>query len=189
MLGSSSKPIVGSFSKICPDLHERVWVAPGAVVVGDVRIDEDSSVWYGAVLRGDVNQIRIGARSNIQDNCVIHVSRDLFSTSLGNEVTVGHGAVIHGSKVRDGALIGIGSVVLDGSEIGESAWVAAGSLVTPGTCVEPRTLVAGCPAREVRRLSSAEVDHQRELTLKYVSTAREHARSIAFDLDPANRTE
>ena len=144
-------------------------------MVGDVEIGEDSSVWYGAVLRGDVHSIRVGARSNIQDQSTIHVTRDLYPAAIGDEVTVGHRAVVHGCRVHDGALVGIGAIVLDGAVIGEGAWVAAGALVTPGTVVEPRTLVAGVPARPIRALAADELDLQKERTLSYISTARSHA--------------
>jgi carbonic anhydrase/acetyltransferase-like protein (isoleucine patch superfamily) len=166
---------VRPFGGRSPRFAEGVWIAPGAVVVGDVEIGADSSVWYGAVLRGDVNHIRIGARSNIQDRCVLHVTRDRFACSLGDEVTVGHGAIVHGCRVGDGALIGIGAVVLDGAEIGEAALVAAGALVPPGSTVPPGTLVRGVPARPVRQLSDAERETHRSQALHYVETARTHA--------------
>ena len=171
-------PILRSFEGQSPVIHPNAWIAPGAVVVGDVEIGEDSSVWYGTVLRGDINGIRIGARSNMQDQSVIHVTRDAFSVSIGDEVTVGHRAVIHGSTVENGALVGIGAVVLDGARVGENAWIAAGALVPPGMRVEPETLVVGVPARAVRSLSQDELERQRKLTLLYISTARSHSLSL-----------
>src|SRR5574342_517288 len=110
-------------------------IAPGAVVVGDVEIGPESSLWYGSVVRGDVHRIRIGARSNLQDGCVLHVTRDRFACVLGDEVTVGHRAVVHGCRVGDGALIGIGAIVLDGARVGEEALVGAGAVVAPGSVV------------------------------------------------------
>ncbi len=101
-----------------PRIDPSAWVAPGAVVVGDVEIGRDSSVWYGSVVRGDVHFVRIGARTNIQDNCVLHVTRDRFACEVGDEVTVGHRAVVHGCRVGDGALVGIGAIVLDGARVG-----------------------------------------------------------------------
>lgn len=154
-----------------------MWLAPGAVVVGDVEIGPESSIWYGSVVRGDVHHIRIGARTNIQDACVVHVTRDRFPAWIGAEVTVGHRAVVHGCRVGDGALIGIGAIVLDGAEVGEEALVGAGAVVTPGTRVPARTLVVGTPARVVRDLTDEERREQRERTLAYVDTARRHARS------------
>ena len=173
------RPIIRSYRDLEPRIHESVFVAPGAVVVGDVEIGADSSVFYGAVLRGDVERIRIGARTNIQDQATLHVSAGRYATLLGDEITVGHSAVVHGCTVADGALIGIGAVVLDGATIGEDALVAAGAVVTPGTTVAPRTLMAGTPARPLRSLSDAEVEVQRAQTLGYVETARHHAAAVA----------
>jgi carbonic anhydrase/acetyltransferase-like protein (isoleucine patch superfamily) len=158
-------------------VHPSVFVAAGAILVGDVEIGEDSSVWYGCVLRGDVHAIRIGARSNVQDLSVLHVTQDRFSCEVGDEVTIGHRAVVHGCSVRDGALIGIGAIVLDGAEIGEGALIGAGSVVTPGARIAPGMLAMGVPAREVRRLSEEESSAQRGRTLRYVETARQHADS------------
>lgn len=169
--------IIRSYGDIYPRLHESVWVAPGAAVIGNVEIGVDSSVFYGSVLRGDVERIRIGERTNIQDQATLHVSADRFPTLLGNEITVGHRAVVHGCRVADGAMIGIGSIILDGAEIGENAWVAAGAVVTPGSTIAPGMLAVGVPARAVRRLSQDEIEAQRARTLRYVETARGHAAS------------
>jgi gamma-carbonic anhydrase len=162
-----------------PRVHASAWVAPGATLVGDVEVGPESSVWYGCVLRGDVHRIRVGARSNLQDGSVVHVTADRFAAEIGDLVTVGHRAVVHGCRVADGALIGIAAVVLDGAEVGEEAWVGAGALVAPGGRVPPRTLVIGVPARPVRELTAGERDEQRRRTLRYVETARAHARSQA----------
>ena len=170
-------PLLRTFEGQSPVVHPSAWLAPGSVVIGNVEIGEDASVWYGSVLRGDINSIRVGARSNIQDQCVIHVTRDQYSVSIGDEVTVGHRAVVHGSTVENGALVGIGAVVLDGARVGHHAWVAAGALVPPGMSVEPETLVAGVPAKVVRRLTEDELARQRNLTLLYVSTAKSHSMS------------
>ena len=137
-----SGSIIRAFGNTFPRIHESVWVAPGAAIIGDVEIGADSSVFYGAVLRGDVERISIGERTNIQDQATLHVSADRYSTVLGNEITVGHRAVVHGCTVRDGALIGIGAIVLDGAEIGENSWVAAGAVVTPGTRIGSGMLAA-----------------------------------------------
>lgn len=169
--------LIRSFGSSRPNLHESVWVAPGAAIIGDVEIGRDSSVFFGAVLRGDVERIRIGERTNIQDQATLHVSAGRFPTLLGDEITVGHRAVVHGCRVAHGALIGIGAIVLDGAEIGENALVAAGAVVRPGQIVDAESLVAGVPARVVRSLTREEVDVQRERTLKYVETARIHASS------------
>jgi carbonic anhydrase/acetyltransferase-like protein (isoleucine patch superfamily) len=169
-----ARAIVRAYGDAWPRIHPDAWIAPGAVVVGDVEIGPDSSVWYGAVVRGDVHAVRVGARTNLQDGCILHVTRDRFGCSVGDEVTVGHRAVVHGCRVGDGALIGIGAIVLDGATIGPGAWVAAGALVTPGASIPERTLALGVPARPVRALSAAELEEQRARTLAYVETARGH---------------
>ena len=160
-----------------PRLAPDAWVAPGAVIVGDVELGAGASVWYNCVLRGDVNWIRVGPRTNIQDQSVLHVSRDGFPCELGAEVTVGHRAVVHGCRVGDGALIGIGAIVLDGAEIGAEALVGAGAVVTPGTVVPEGMLAVGIPARVVRPLRAEEREEQRRRALEYVENARVHAAS------------
>ena len=169
--------IIRNFGDAQPRLHDSVWVAPGAAIIGDVEIGADSSVFYGSVLRGDVERICIGERTNIQDHVTMHVTAGRFPTILGNEITVGHRAVVHGCRVGDGALIGIGSIILDGAEIGENAWVAAGAVVTPGSRIAAGMLAVGMPARPVRTLRQDEIELHRTRTLQYVETARGHAFS------------
>jgi carbonic anhydrase/acetyltransferase-like protein (isoleucine patch superfamily) len=137
-----------------PRCGARVWVAADAVLVGDVVLGDDVSVWYGAVLRADINFIRIGARTNIQDGVVVHVDEP---TVVGEEVTVGHGAVLHGCTIGDGALIGMGATVLNKAEVGERAVVAAGAVVPPGMRVPPRTVVAGVPAKVRHQVAEEEL--------------------------------
>jgi carbonic anhydrase/acetyltransferase-like protein (isoleucine patch superfamily) len=143
-------------------------------VVGDVEIGADSSVWYAAVVRGDVHRVRVGARTNLQDGCVLHVTRERFACELGDEVTVGHRAVVHGCRVGDGALVGIGAIVLDGAEIGAGALVGAGAVVTPGTRIPDGWIALGIPAKPVRELTADELATQRARALAYVETARRH---------------
>jgi carbonic anhydrase/acetyltransferase-like protein (isoleucine patch superfamily) len=173
--GARILPYQGRWPRIDPS----AWIAPGATVVGDVEIGRDSSVWYGCVLRGDVHAIRVGARTNIQDLCVLHVTKDRFPCELGDEVTVGHRAVVHGCRVRDGALVGIGAVVLDGAELGALAWLAAGALLAPGAAIAGRMLAVGTPAKPTRELRPEELAEQRERTLEYVRTAGRHRASGA----------
>jgi carbonic anhydrase/acetyltransferase-like protein (isoleucine patch superfamily) len=168
---------VRSYGDACPRIDPSAWLAPGCVVVGDVEVGADCSIWYGVVVRGDVHHIRIGPRSNIQDQSVVHVTMDRFPTLIGAEVTVGHRAVVHGCRVGDGALIGIGAIVLDGAEVGAEALVGAGAVVTPGSVIPARSLALGTPAKAVRTLEEEELKLQRERTLTYVETARRHARS------------
>ena len=157
-----------------PRIHLSAWLAPGSVVVGDVEIGEDCSIWYGAVIRGDVHHIRIGPRTNVQDLSVLHVTAGRYATEVGAEVTIGHRAVVHGCRVGDGALIGIGAIILDGAQIGEGALVGAGAVVTPGTVIPARSLAVGTPAKPIRALDPEEQQVQRERTLTYVQTARNH---------------
>lgn len=140
-----------------PQVAETAWIAPTAVLAGSVRIGEGASVWYGAVLRADNEPITIGARSNVQDNCAFHVDRGK-PVVLGEGVSVGHGAVIHGATIGDHVLIGMSATVMNGAVIGDETLVAAGALVTEGMIVPPRSLVAGVPAKVRRELSDAEVD-------------------------------
>lgn len=149
--------MIKSFQNTHPKIHETAFIAENAVVIGDVEIGEDSSVWYGAVLRGDVNYIRIGKRTNIQDASVIHVSSKTHPTVLEDEVTLGHRVTLHGCYIETGCLIGIGAIILDGVRVGRNSLVAAGSLVTPNIQIPPRSLVMGSPARVKRELTDEEI--------------------------------
>jgi carbonic anhydrase/acetyltransferase-like protein (isoleucine patch superfamily) len=140
-----------------PVIHETAFIADDASVIGDVEIGEDASVWYGSIIRGDVNYIRIGARTNIQDATVIHVSSKDHATIVEHEVTVGHRVTLHGCYVETGCLIGIGAILLDGVRVGANSLVAAGSLLTPGTQIPPGSLVMGAPAKVKRELTDDEV--------------------------------
>ncbi len=151
-----------------PQIHETAFVAENAVVIGDVIIGESSSVWFGCVLRGDVNHIRIGDRTNVQDASVIHVSSKGDPTILEDEVTVGHGVTLHACYVETGSLIGIGAIVLDGARIGRDSLVAAGSLVTPDTVIPPRSLVMGSPAKVKRELTDEEIEDLKKYWQNYV---------------------
>ncbi len=159
-----------------PALGSRVYLAETAAVIGDVVLGDDVSVWYNAVVRGDCHFIRIGARTNIQDNCVVHVLQETHPAILEEEVTLGHAAIVHGAVVRRGALVGIRATVLDGAEVGESALIGAGALVTPGTIVPPRTLWLGSPARQARALSDVEVETLRDFHLNYLAYKEEYFR-------------
>jgi len=170
-------PLVRRFADRVPELDPSVFLAETAVVVGDVSIGARSSVWFGSVLRGDVGFIRIGRASNIQDLCMLHMSRDLSNTVIGDEVTVGHGVIIHGATIGDGALIGMGAILMDNAVIGSEALVAAGTLVPAGMQVPPRSLVRGSPGKVVRELSEEEWTQGRMLAARYVGVAEEHRRS------------
>lgn len=163
-----------AFEGRTPLLRGDAWVAPGASVIGDVEVGEGSSIWFGAVVRGDVFHIRIGRGSNVQDNAVLHVSSGKFATVVGDGVTVGHAVTLHGCTIGDRALVGIGSIVLDEAVVGEEAMIGAGSLVTPGTVIPPRVLALGSPARVKRPLTVEELaflrfsgPHYQELARRY----------------------
>jgi len=149
--------MIRQFQDKTPNIHPAAFVAEDAIIIGDVRVGTESSIWFGSVLRGDVNYIRIGDRTNIQDGTVIHVSSKDHPTILEDNITVGHRVTLHGCHVESGCLIGIGSIVLDGARIGANTLVAAGSLVTPKTHIPPGSLVMGSPARVKRPLTPEEI--------------------------------
>ncbi|NZA27431.1 gamma carbonic anhydrase family protein [Luteimonas sp. SJ-92] len=164
-----------------PELGERVYVDPAATVIGDVALGDDVSVWPFTVIRGDVNFVRIGARSNVQDGCVIHVSHDGphaklggFATTIGEDVTIGHKAVIHACRIGDAALIGMGAIVLDGAVVERHAFVGAGALVPPGKTVGEGELWVGNPARRLRTLSDAEIEGLHYSAAHYVRLKDEY---------------
>lgn len=157
-----------------PKIHESAFITDDAIVIGDVEIGEESSVWFGSIVRGDVNYIRIGDRTNIQDACVIHVSSRDHPTILESEITVGHRVTLHGCYVESGCLIGIGSILLDGSRIGRNSLVAAGSLVTPGTIIPPESLVLGAPAKVKRSLTPDELAYLDRSWQNYVELSRRY---------------
>ena len=157
-----------------PEIHPSAWVADNADVIGDVVIAESASVWFQSVVRGDVSYVRIGARTNIQDHCTIHVSRDSCPTIIHEDVTLGHRVVVHGAEIRPGALIGIGAIVLDKAVVEEGALVGAMSLVTPGTVIPAGKLAIGQPARPVRDISDAERKWMAETVTNYAGYAQDY---------------
>jgi gamma-carbonic anhydrase len=176
--------MVDAFLGTAPTFDDSVWIAPTAVVVGDVVLGPESSVWYGAMARGDVHYIRIGARSNVQDLAVLHVSRGTHPCVIGEGVTIGHSAVVHGCTIEDDCLIGMAAVVLDGAVIGEGSIIGARALVTKDTIIPPRSLVLGSPARVVRPLHDEEVASVRANAAHYVRLARMYAGKDYPDVNP-----
>jgi carbonic anhydrase/acetyltransferase-like protein (isoleucine patch superfamily) len=160
--------MIKSYKGITPEIAETAFIEASANIIGDVRIGEHSSVWFNCVLRGDVFHIRIGNYTNIQDGTIIHVTSGEFATVIGNNVTVGHGVILHGCQVQDHSLVGIGSIILDEAVIGEGSLIAAGSLVTPGTIIPPHSLVMGTPAKVRRELTAEEVERINENWKHYV---------------------
>jgi carbonic anhydrase/acetyltransferase-like protein (isoleucine patch superfamily) len=158
-----------------PEVAPDAFVAPNAVLIGDVVIESGASVWWGAVIRADWNSIRVGPRTSVQDNCVVHCTVR-SSTTIGADVTVGHAAVLHGCTVEDGALVGINSTVLDDAVVGEGAVVSAGSVVTPGTQVEPGWLVGGVPAKPIKELADKAKEAFKAGKVAYEELARQYLR-------------
>ena len=167
-------PLVKPYKDKRPDISAAAFVAENATLIGDVVLGPNSNVWYGAVLRGDVGFIKIGASTNIQDLVCIHATTHLSNTEIGAEVTVGHSVIIHGAKIGDGALIGMGSVILDNAEIGAECLVAAGTVVTPRTVIPPRMLVRGQPGKAIRPLRDDEWPVGRLSAAHYVELSVEH---------------
>ncbi len=156
-----------------PRIGDRVFIAHGATIVGDVHLGDDTSVWFGSILRADVNRIDIRERSNLQDGVLVHLG-DNDSTFVAEEVVVGHRAVLHGCHVGGGTLVGIGATLLDGVKVGEGCVIGAGALVTAGTEIPPHSLVLGAPGKVVRTLTSADETFHRALANKYVRLAHNH---------------
>src|SRR4051812_2366630 len=161
--------MIRAFLDTQPRIHETAFIAEDAVIIGDVEIGEQASIWYGSVVRGDVNYIRIGDRTNIQDGSVIHVTSKIHPTILEHEITVGHRVTLHGCYVETGCLIGIASIILDGARIGKNTLVAAGSLVTPNINIPERSLVIGSPAKVKRELNDEELADLPRFWQNYVS--------------------
>ncbi len=168
--------IIRPYKGKAPKIAETAFIAEGAVIIGDVEIGEHASVWYNCVLRADVGYIRLGARSNVQDGSCVHMTSELSHAVIGEDVTVGHNAVIHGATVHDGALIGMGSILLDNAVIGRESLVAAGSVVPPRMVVPPYSMVRGQPAKVVRELGEDERLEGRRGAEHYLELAAEHAK-------------
>ena len=159
-----------------PTIHASAFIAPGVHIIGDVKVGEGSSVWYNAVLRGDLAPIEIGANVNIQDGVIGHVNRQQ-PLIIDDEVSVGHQALIHGCKIGKGTLIGMGAIILNGAEIGEYALIGAGSLVTEGKKIHPYTLSFGSPAKVIRELTEADLKRMQETMKSYVQKTKEYKQT------------
>ena len=159
--------MITAYQQIHPELHETVYVAPGAWVIGRVVMGEDSSVYFNTVIRGDTDSIFIGERTNIQDNSTLHVNKG-DPVSIGSDVTVGHNAIVHGCTIKDRVLVGMGAIILDRAVIESDCYVAAGSLVAPGKTFPPGSMIMGSPAKAVRQLSQEEIDDIIRVASHYV---------------------
>ncbi len=165
------KGTVLSYKGVHPRIAEDVFIAPGAFVIGDVEIGEGSSIWFNTVVRGDVNYIRIGRNTNIQDLSMVHVTTAKYPTVIGDGVTIGHRVMIHGCVIGNNCLIGMGAIILDGVEIGDNSIVAAGSLVTQGKKFPSGVVIMGVPAKVVREVRPEEIEEFKRLALHYKNLA------------------
>ncbi len=166
--------MIRTFQGIRPKLADSAFIEETAVIIGDVVIEDESSIWFNTVIRGDVHYIRIGNRTNIQDLCVVHVTHDTYPTVLGDDVTVGHRVVLNGCTIKDRVLIGMGAIIMDVAVIGEDCVVGAGALVTEQTVVPPKSLILGAPAKVKRTLREKELAWIRESAQNYVCYARQY---------------
>ena len=160
--------MIRPYRGVYPEVHPSAYIDQTAQLIGHVSIGQDCSVWMNVVIRGDVNRVTIGRRTNIQDGTVIHVMRDTHPTSIGDDVTIGHAAVVHGCTLQDRVLIGMGAILLNGAEVAEDSIVAAGTLVTEGARIPARSLVMGSPGKVRRELTEAEVASIRDYSERYV---------------------
>lgn len=165
------------YNGIWPTIEENVFIAPGAMVIGDVVIREGASIWYNTVIRGDTGRIVIGRRTNIQDNCTLHLDADAPLT-IGDECIIGHGAIVHGATLGDHVLVGMNAVVLNHARVGPRTIIGAGSLVTEHKSVPEGVLAVGAPARVLRQLTSEEIEHIVESAADYYERALAHKRSL-----------
>ncbi len=165
--------MIYSYKDCTPDISKSVFIAPNATIIGDIVIGEESSIWFNVVVRGDVNSVRIGSRTNIQDSAALHVTYQKAALNIGNNVTVGHAAILHGCSIEDHCLIGMGARILDGARIGRNCLVAAGALILQGDKVSSNSLVAGVPAIVKRSLTDeeiAEIQSSADRYVKYSAT-------------------
>jgi carbonic anhydrase/acetyltransferase-like protein (isoleucine patch superfamily) len=170
--------VLRSFRGVLPRVHPTAFIDESAQVIGDVEIGEESSVWMGVVVRGDVNRIRIGRRTNVQDGTIVHVMIRTHPTTIGDSVTIGHGAIVHGCTIEDQCLLGMGAILLNGSHIGTQSIVAAGTLVTEEMKVPPRSLVMGSPAKVRRLLTQAEIAEIQGYADRYVGYRLDYMRPV-----------
>ena len=169
-----TQAVILPYKGIVPKLAEGVFIASGGVVIGDVELGRDTNIWFNTVVRGDVNRIRVGERTNIQDNTTVHVTSGTGPTSIGSDVTIGHNCVIHACTIGDFSLIGMGSTVLDGAVIEPRCFIAAGSVVTPGKVMPAGMMCMGSPAKPVRKLNDAELKFLEQSARDYVKTAQNY---------------
>lgn len=176
------RTMIHHYENIYPQIADSVFVAKNATIIGDVIIDEDSSIWFKTVIRGDVAPTRIGKRVNIQDLSLIHQSPNL-PVIIEDDVTIGHQVTLHACTIRQHALIGMGTIILDGAEIGKNAFIGAGSLVSPGTKIPPNTLAFGRPAKVVRELTEKDIEEMKRIQKSYVDKRDYYKKNTDLGLD------
>ena len=164
------------YKGILPRIDESAFIEDSAQIIGDVEIGARSSIWFNAVVRGDVHYIRIGERTNVQDNCTLHVTKDTYPLILGNDITIGHGVILHGCTIKDRCLIGMGAIILDNAEVGEDCIIGAGALVTEGAKVPPGSLVLGMPGKVKRDVTPEEKARILRSAQNYIEYSANYAR-------------
>lgn len=171
------------YNNIVPEIGENVFIAGGAVITGDVKIGKNSSVWFNAVIRGDVHYVRIGENTNIQDGSILHVTNGRYPLNIGDNVTVGHNAIVHGCNVKSNVLIGMGAILLDDSIVNSNSLIAAGSVVRERFEIPEGVLAAGVPAKVIRDLTPEEIMKIKESAQGYVKYAEEYKKILKTQLD------
>jgi gamma-carbonic anhydrase len=166
--------MIRTFQGVKPTIPLSCFVEETGIVIGDIVMGEDCSIWFHTVVRGDVNYIRIGNRTNVQDLCMLHVTHDTHPLIIGNDVTIGHHVVLHGCTIKDRVLIGMGAIIMDGAKVGEDSIVGAGALVTEGAIVPPQSLVLGSPAKVKRPVTEKELAWIKQSAENYVKYARQY---------------
>lgn len=181
-----TKPVsmIYEFLKSSPQFDETVFVAPSADIIGDVTIGKESSIWFNVTIRGDVNYIQIGEKSNVQDNVCIHVMNQTGPTIIGNEVTIGHGAIVHGCTVHDRVLVGMNVTILDEAVVESDVIIAAGSLVPPGKTLESGYMYMGSPAKQTRKLTEEELASIPKYATNYIKYSRAYQQKDQYDENP-----
>ena len=150
--------MIKKFNNISPDIGKNVYISENAYIIGNVSLGNEVSIWFGSIVRGDMHYIKIGDRTNIQDNSTIHVTTDISPTTIGSGVTVGHGAIIHGCTIEDDCLVGMGAIIMDNATVGKGSLVGAGTLIPPNMIIPSKSLVVGAPGKIVREINDAEYE-------------------------------
>lgn len=158
-----------------PKISEKAFVAKNATVIGDVTVEEDANIWFGAAIRGDMDSIYIGKGSNVQDNAVVHVDKG-FPVRIGENVTIGHGAIVHGCTVGDNVLVGMGAIILNGAKIGDNCIIGAGATVTQNKEIPANSLLVGCPAKVIREVDGQGAESTRQNALRYIEEGKEYKK-------------